>query len=215
MRQSVQHTLLGDGSSDRILVPVLDWLLRAHLPETVTLDQAQVADLGRLPNPPPRTDLVSRIRVAAELYPCDVLFVHRDAEQRLGYAARRAEVEHAVRHAGLDVRCIPVVPVRMSEAWLLIDESALRRAADYPNGTASLEWPSPIRLEKIHAKQVLFDLLRAAANQAGRRRQRVSPERRRARLATLIDDFAPLRQFASFQDLERDVRDICATWALD
>lgn len=215
MKRSVRYSLLGDGSSDRALVSVLDWLFRFHLPANAILEQGQVADLGRLPSPPPLADLAGRIRMAVEFYPCDVLFVHRDAEQRNGYAARRAEIEHAVESAGLEVRCIPAVPVRMTEAWLLTDEVALRRAADHPTGTVTLNWPSLARLEKIHAKEVLFDLFRAASNQTGGRRQRVSLEKRRARLATLIDDFSPLRRFVPFQDLERDVYEFCQSWTLE
>ena len=213
--RAVRYTLLSDGSSDRALVPVLDWLLRAHLPENAVLEQGQVADLGRVRDPPPLADLAGRILTAVEFYPCDVLFVHRDAEQRNGYPERRAEIERAIKTAGLDVRCIPAVPVRMSEAWLLTDEAALRRAADHPTGTTTLNWPALSRLEKIHAKEVLFALFRAAAIQTGGRRQRIPPEKRRARLATLINDFSPLRQFDSFQDLERDVREFCTSWPLD
>ena len=70
--QSLQYTLLGDGSSDRTLIPILDWLLRVHLPERTVLEQGQVAELGRLPAPPPLGDLAGRIRTAVEYYPCDV-----------------------------------------------------------------------------------------------------------------------------------------------
>ena len=211
MRESVRYTLLGDGSSDRALVPVLDWLFREHLPNHAVLEQGQVAELGRLRDPPPLGDLKERIRTAIEFYPCDVLFVHRDAEQRDGYSARRSEAERAAEDAGVRIPCIPVVPVRMTEAWLLIDEAALRRAAGRPEATSPLTWPRPASIEQIHAKEVLFGLLQAAAGQTGRRRRRISPETRRARLARLIEDYAPLRRFESFQDLERDVRAFCST----
>jgi hypothetical protein len=39
------------------------------------------------------------------------------------------------------VRHIPVVPVRMTEAWLLADEFAIRSAPGNPNGTQSLDLP--------------------------------------------------------------------------
>lgn len=211
--RAVRYTLLGDGSSDRALAPVLDWLFRQHLPDGNVLEQGQIAELGRLRNTPPLHDLAGRIRTAVEVYPCDVLFVHRDAEQRDHYANRRAEVDAAIQAANISVRCVPVIPVRMTEAWLLIDEASLRRAADHPNGRAPLSRPTMRQLEQIHAKDVLFDLFRAAASQRSGRRQRFSAEKRRVRLATLIDDFSPLRRFQSFQDVEREVESFCASRA--
>ena len=47
------------------------------------------------------------------------------------------------------VRVVCVVPVRMQEAWLLIDEAALRRAAGDPNGTQPLAMPDVQRLEEL------------------------------------------------------------------
>ena len=204
--RSVRYTLLTDGASDRALISVVDWLFREHLSGSVLLGQGQLAELGRVPNAPPLSDLPGRIRTAVDFYPCDVLSVHRDAEQRDGYAARRAEIEAAIREANVGLACIPVVPVRMTEAWLLSDESALRLAADRPGGTTPLAWPPAGRIERIDAKQTLFSLFRTAAGQTGRRRARVTPESRRARLASLIEDFAPLRCFESFRDLETDVQ---------
>ena len=151
--------------------------------------------------------------MALDFYPCDVLFVHRDAEQRNGYAARRGEIEQAVEQADVGLPCIPVVPVRMTEAWLLIDEEALRRAADRPNGVVPLDWPTLQRLERLHAKNRLFHLLRTAADLTGRRLQGFSPGERRARLASLIEDFTPLRHFESFRRLEEDIRTFCHEWA--
>jgi hypothetical protein len=41
--------------------------------------QPEWADLGRLPRPP--AALQNRILAAIDLFPCDLLFVHRDAER--------------------------------------------------------------------------------------------------------------------------------------
>jgi hypothetical protein len=86
--RGLRYTLVSDGSSDRALLPILSWLLdqhRIHCPI-----QAECADLRRLPNPP--RDLRSRIEQSLYLYPCDLLFVHRDAES-CPYAERKAEVD--------------------------------------------------------------------------------------------------------------------------
>jgi hypothetical protein len=153
------------------------------------------------------------MRVATEYYACDVLFVHRDAERPGEYATRRRSIREAARQSSLEVPAIPIVPVRMTEAWLLHDEAALRRAAGRPNGDVPLELPSPQYFERTDAKAKLSNALRKAADLTGRRARKFSPLVARSRLATLIEDFTPLRRFESFQDLERDVATFCASWA--
>jgi len=116
-----------------LLYPIT-WILRQHFPFAVN---GTWADLRRLPSPP--KDLRGRIDAALDLYPCDLLFIHRDAEG-VPLDQRVAEIEDAV--VGLPAPRVPVVPVRMQEAWLLIDEPALRRAAGNPHGGVSLAMPA-------------------------------------------------------------------------
>jgi hypothetical protein len=117
------YTLLSDGSSDRALLPVLQWLLRAGSGRDF---QSQWADLRRLRRPP--KTLPERIQAALDLYPCDLLFVHRDAESE-GWERRVEEIRQHLR-VPADQTVVCVVPVRMQEAWFLFDERAIRLAAD-------------------------------------------------------------------------------------
>lgn len=206
MHQRLRFTLLGEGSSDQALLPILRWLLVEHLPE-VALESAW-ADLGRLARPP-RT-LGERIARTLELFPCDLLFVHRDAD-RESPATRRTEIVAAATVAfesaggpAPSIRQVPVVPVRMSEAWLLFDEAALRRAAGNPNGRVAISLPSIGSLEAIpDPKRLLRDLILTASELTGRRRDKLRPSA--ARVAGLIDDFSPLRALSAFRALEADV----------
>src|ERR1700755_3649159 len=118
----IRYTLLSDGPSDRALIPILTWLLRQHLRGYAI--QSEWADLWRLPVKP--RDLSERMIRSVELYPCDILFVHRDAE-REPHAVRLSEVEGAIIEARRSFplpSVIAVIPVRMHEAWLLFDEAA-------------------------------------------------------------------------------------------
>ena len=74
--KTIRYTLLSDGSSDRMLMPIIEWLLYQYCPEIEI--ESSWADLGRLPQPP--KTLPEKIEVTLDLYPCDLLFVHRDAE---------------------------------------------------------------------------------------------------------------------------------------
>ena len=200
----LRYTLLSDGPSDRALVPLLTWLLRTH--NVARAIQAEWADLRRLPSPPRR--LADRIRQCLELYPCDRLFVHRDAE-RGSRSDRVAEIHKALQQVVSEQAVPPaicVVPVRMQEAWLLFDEAALRTAAGNPRVRQPLALPRTADLEDVpDPKRILHDLLREASSLRGRRRRRVSASSYAYRVAELIDDFAPLRVLPAFQALEADI----------
>jgi hypothetical protein len=120
----LSYTLLSDGSSDRTLIPILNWLLSTYL-ENYAI-QAQWADLSRV-NKSLRSTLEERIRLSLELHPCDILFIHRDAEKS-SYDARVNEICEVLDELGssIDVPTVCVVPVRMTEAWLLFDIAALQ-----------------------------------------------------------------------------------------
>ncbi|MET0403065.1 MAG: hypothetical protein ABW123_11710, partial [Cystobacter sp.] len=127
--KSLTYTLVADGTSDRCLMHVINWALAQHVRPTGSwLITSEFADYKKKPDPP--KSLSDRLRQAALYHPCDVLFVHRDAEREAPFH-RRTEILDAATEAGIkSVVCI--VPVRMTEAWMLIDESAIRHAAGNP-----------------------------------------------------------------------------------
>ena len=65
-------TLVSDGSSDRALIPILQWLLREH---HVQVDGAIEWFDPSLPKRKSET-LAEKMNQALEFYPCDLLFVH-------------------------------------------------------------------------------------------------------------------------------------------
>jgi len=54
-------------------------------------------------------------------------------------------------------------------------------------------------------KAILYQLLKLASEQRGRRLRKFSVQRAAKRVADLIDDFAPLRQLSAFNALEKDL----------
>lgn len=199
-------TLLSDGSSDRALLPVLTWALQEA--GGVTLAQGQWADLGGVRVR--TTTLTERIRLAVELFPCDLLFIHRDAE-RQEPGLRRAEVEEAWERVSSTARAIPyicVVPVRMQEAWLLFDERAIRIASGNPNGTEALGLPRIEDLESLpDPKSALHEALERASGLVGRRLKKFEPRRRCFDVADRAADsgFEPLARLPAFRRLLDDV----------
>lgn len=192
-------TLLVDGSSDAVLLPILGWLLK----QRAVRAELQWADLRKLPAPP--KELHERIQTAFELYPCDLLFVHRDAE-RESREHRVEEIRTALDKLDPSPLAVCVIPVRMQEAWLLVDEPALRRAADCPGGKTALNLPALDRIEQLaDPKQRLHDLLRQASGLQGRRAKQFRPRVHAHQLADRIDDFSPLRRLPAFQALEAEL----------
>ncbi|HYU32396.1 MAG TPA: hypothetical protein VEW48_09545 [Thermoanaerobaculia bacterium] len=200
MKLPLACTLAGDGAADRALRPVLEWFL-GQLPLLQRRGfTVQVAAPG--------ANLRDRLSRAVQEYPCDVLFVHRDAE-REPREKRVEEIRRAVVAAGVPA-CVPVVPVRMTEAWLLIEEGAIRRAAGNPNGEVSLPLPRLTSLETVaDPKKLLRSCLIQASEKTGRRLEQFErdlPDRVQ-RVAELISDFAPLRQLPAFRDFENEARE--------
>jgi hypothetical protein len=182
--------------------------MRRILPET-TIFEMQWADFRALPVAP--KGLAEQIRRAVELFPCDLLIVHRDSETSTP-DARFEEVDQALLAAGRQVAAIGVVPVRMTEAWLLFDQQAIRRAAGNPNGIALLPSPATRWDELPDPKHVLHEALRAASGLSGRRLKKLSVSAAAHSVAEYIQDFSPLlsvRAFARFEaDLEKVLREL-------
>ena len=118
----------------------------------------------------------------------DLLFVHRDADNA-GAEARYREIEAAVRDGARDeTSWIGIVPVRMTEAWLLLDEAAIRDVVGKPGGRAPLDLPAPSRAERVaNPKERLRDALLAASGNRGRRWRRFDREFPRLRRRLLED----------------------------
>ncbi|MBC6479191.1 MAG: DUF4276 family protein [Hormoscilla sp. GM7CHS1pb] len=204
MKEELRYTLLSDGSSDKALQYVLTWLLREHIVVNCAI-QSEWADLGRLPKPPKK--LPDRIKKSLELYPCDLLFVHRDAEKE-PRQKRVDEIRKAIEsdEKSLSVPAVCVIPVRMQEAWLLFDEKAIRRASGNPGGRQALKLPDLAKVEELSdPKNILYTVLRQASELGPKRLKKFNVNEKVHRVAELIDDFTPLLALSAFRALEVDI----------
>jgi hypothetical protein len=206
--KELSYTLLPDGSSDKALMPILTWLLKENHVNCAI--QPQLADLRRLREVP--KTLSQRIIKSVELYPCNLLFIHRDAEREIR-ENRVIEIEKALAEVKKSLTPPPVyvcvIPVRMLEAWLLFNETAIRDAAGNPRSKEKLEIPDIRKLEQLpDPKNILHQLLSTASGLNGRRLSKFNPHEKIHRLADLIDDFSPLRTLSAFQALEAEIQQV-------
>ena len=200
---TLRFTLVAEGTSDRVLIPILRWMLLRHHPGFEWM--GQTADLHELPRPPRL--LPQKIATASELFPADVIFIHRDSD-RESPSNRRREISDAIdslrespaRH------WVPVIPVRMTEAWLLVSESALRSASGNPNGRIPLQLPPWRDLETIpDPKVVLQNLLVSASGLSGRRRKKINFSAQRARIPDFFEDWETLLSLSSAKTLYDEI----------
>lgn len=202
----LRFTLVADGPTDKVLLHHLRWLL---INNGVNRPLAAAwADLRSLPQPP--SGLTERIIAALELCPCDILFIHRDAE-RDSQDVRSEEIRRAISRTSKELFSkqpfVAVVPVRMTEAWLLFDEAAIRRAAGNPSGRVQISMPATSRLESVpNPKLVLRELLHTATDLPQRRLRSFSASQAVHRVAELIEDFGPLRCLPAFATLEAEIK---------
>ena len=106
---------------------------------------------------------------------CDLLLVHRDADSdidtaRAGPGKRYEEIAEAIARSEYIGPWAGIVPVHMTETWLLLEPSAIRRVAGKPNGTVPLGLPERGEVEReSNPKGCLEQALISASETTGRR----------------------------------------------
>ncbi|MFI2435529.1 hypothetical protein [Streptomyces sp. NPDC018693] len=196
---------IGEGSSDNGLVRHVESIAaRKGLEASIT-----VPDFGLLRLPTGHS-VRDKLRVARELHGSyDLVVVQRDADR--GPAQdRRDEIAEAVRAEWPRLQHVAVVPVRMLEAWLLLDEACLRQVAENPRGRVSLDLPKGTAAEKVaDPKQLLKDSLARASEYKGRRLAQFQKRfsQHRLRMLELLDPEGPVAGLPSWQHFVKDLNE--------
>lgn len=168
-RREVRFVLLCEGSSDQALAAHLRKLL-SHCGAGEAVGTSIPFGRVRPREGRPGNLLARRIdTVLSADSALDLIFIHRDANAA-GHMARTREVEEIM--SGLQRRSdwLPVIPVRTTEAWLLLDEAAIRRVAGNPRGSQPLQLPRPAQVENVYdPKETLRKALADASGKQGRR----------------------------------------------
>ena len=167
--QLVRFLLLCEGSSDRALVSHLQKLL-SHCGAAEVVGTAIALTNIRDPGVGGGSVLERKMRsVLFTESEFDLLFVHRDADAA-GYRERFEEIVEALEGAASQAGGVCVVPVRTTEAWILLDEDAIRRVAGNPSGRGPLGLPRPSSVEDVHdPKEALRTALVEACGHQGHR----------------------------------------------
>ncbi|MGI5191121.1 DUF4276 family protein [Promicromonospora sp. CA-289599] len=185
----VSFVFAGEGTSDDPLAGIISELIR----------RAGADEVQALPQRLHGSSREKMAELVEAAVPYDLVFLHRDADSTDPFPrveeVRAAFAEH-------DLRGVPVVPVQMTEAWLLTDEQAIRDVVGHSRGRASLNLPGLRRIEHTRDPKGILQQACARASEATGRRLKQTNSRfndhRRALLERLDPD-GPVSQLASFQ----------------
>ncbi|MFC5954357.1 hypothetical protein ACFP51_07620 [Streptomyces pratens] len=200
---TVRVLFLSEGTSDQGLVSHVEGIA-ADLRVPVTVS---APDLRWLRSPVGHSvaDKLRTVRDLGGAY--DLAVVQRDAD-RGSPDVRKAEVADAIGETWPELAHVPVVPVRMLEAWLLLDEQAIREVAGNPRGRIPLELPKATAVERVaDPKQQLKDTLAKASGCKGRRLAELQQRfpRNRHRLLDLLDRHGPGGEVPSWRAFVADL----------
>lgn len=153
---------------------------------------------GSMLRNPAKSNLKGKIEHADRLFSPQLLLVHRDAD-KVGAAKRIEEIRGACS------TCVPVVPVKQLEAWLLADREAILRMTELSEIPRDANYPQDI--EAVSAKHRLKEVILECRLKSGWRRKDFNFEDDRAELGRAVSDLNRLRKLKSFRDFEEALKD--------
>ncbi len=201
----MKYVLISDGSSDRVLLNIINYTLKSFTNKNF---EGQRAEFGFLKEKV--KNLERKIFYAIDLYEPDIIFIHRDAEKQ-SLQSRDSEIDKELSKAEAYIKkqkqFAKIIPVRMTEAWLMIDERAIRAAAGNPNGKKQIHLPRIKNLEDIpEPKDELEKLLQIASGLSGRRLRDLNTRHAIQLIPEYIDDFSALEELPSYQHFKNQIQ---------
>jgi hypothetical protein len=208
--KELKYTLIADGSSDKILLTIIKWLLDDLYPKLPC--QAMFADFRVLPKPP--KTLKEKIKSAQDYYPYDLIFIHRDAEttNQESVSQRLNQIKKEIGDSVFS-KTICIIPVKMMETWLLIDTEAIKKAAANRNYSNDIILPGIKRLEKENQpKKLLHELLINTSGLKGRNLKKFNINKAVHLVAENITDYSKLRYLDAFRAFEENLKAVVSNF---
>lgn len=200
---TIRVLFLGEGTSDSGITVHVQRIATERGIDVVITDPL-IERLGR----PLKNTIAGKLQAIKDIGGVyDLVVIHRDGD-RDGREARMSEIKDAVTEVMPGVAHAPVIPIRMTEAWLLLDEREIRQVAGNPNGKMALNLPGVRRVESIpDPKAMLRETLCRAAGLSGRKldkfKQRFSHHRRQ--LLERIEPGGLIAGVPSWRDFNTDL----------
>lgn len=104
-------------------------------------------------------------------------------------------------------KVICIVPIKMMETWLLINQEAIKKASGNRNFKEIMNLPTINKLESFNnPKEELHNLLKKYSGLTGRRLSKFNVHQAVHFVAEYIEDFSILRNLKAFQIFESDLK---------
>ena len=204
---NINFVLVAEGASDYALVTHLEALCSYCGATEVT---GVALEFERLPAGVGKS-VFDKLSAAKKAEPgANLFFVHRDADSR-DSSFRHQEIKDAVEACQLIADYVAIVPVQETEAWLLLDETEIRRVARKPNGKVLLNLPRPHQVESVASpKEYLQAILVDASEASGRRLDKIKRDfsNQRALLTRRLSVDGPLSFVPSWVKMRDDLQRI-------
>ena len=157
-------------------------------------------------------DVRSRVDAGLKLigHSVDLVIVHRDADNA-GWQARYHEISNAVAGVSPGSLMIPIIPISMTEAWLLLDEGKIRFVSGKPSGKSRLKLPKVHEVEGVSdPKDLLKEALLTASESTGRRRKTVAQRfgQHRRQLLQNLDVNGPVKDLSAWKLLSDRIDEV-------
>lgn len=202
--RELNFTLIADGSSDATLLQIIKWSLDDLYPNLA--NSGKFADYRPFRKPP--KSISEKIKFAINYFPFDILFIHRDAESITAniIKQRTEEVSKEINEDEKN-RIVCVVPIKMMEAWLLINTEAIKKAAGNRNYNKEIILPPINELEKEKQPKIkLQRILKEVSGLKGRNLQKFNVGKAIHLVAENIEDFSILRELEAYKHFERHLK---------
>ncbi|MER6829854.1 hypothetical protein ABT352_27995 [Streptosporangium sp. NPDC000563] len=200
---SLRILFLGEGTSDSGITTHVRRIASEHGFMVVVTDPL----MERLPQARQRT-VKSKLEMIKEIGgDYELIIIHRDAD-RESRESRLREIRLAVEAVVPNTPFMGAIPIRMTEAWLMLDEYNIRQVSGNPNGRMNLGLPKARSVEEIpDPKAMLAEKLALASGLSGRRLEKFKkrfPEHRR-QLLDRIDPLGPICEVSSWKEFNEDL----------
>ena len=197
--KKINYYFIGEGSSDTSLVDHIDaMLVEAGFDEVYS----DAPDIGLI-EPSAGNSVGEKIDALIRWDPnVKTFFIHRDADNA-GYDARINEIHRQTAHLPGYV-IIPVIPVKILESWLILDEQAIKSVIGHPGSKVKLNLPNPKHVEsRSNAKELLFEAMDKACMLSGKKLKKFQKSHNKFRhmLVQNLHPDGPVAQTTSHQKL--------------
>jgi hypothetical protein len=200
----LSFVLIGEGSSDLRMVSHIENILITEGFSEVSGKPLEQDRIGRT--------VFDKLLAARKLFPsAGLIIIHRDADNA-GSEARLREINEAVNRMPekFNTKVIPMIPVKMTEAWLLADRKIINRVAGNVDCDDEIRCIPPVKIleNRANVKELLLDALCEASGLEG---GRLKPFKKRfgEMRARIMEDLAvdgPQKELPSYQAFRRELK---------